>query len=115
MIEPETQVAEGPSESSRATRPTDRRTICFASRRCCGRKDAILVSVAGGNSSEHLNLGRGSARAEMVEKLKQRFPSVTAVHYPASGTHFHAYVPSTRRDRRRARQIMLGLLGWTLI
>lgn len=39
------------------------------------RKDAILVSVAGGNSSDHLNLGRIPREAEMVEKLKDRFPA----------------------------------------
>lgn len=40
----------------------------------------------------------------MVEKLKQRFPSVTAVHYPASGTHFHAYVALNQtRPARPAR------------
>jgi 2,5-furandicarboxylate decarboxylase 1 len=76
------------------------------------RKDAMLVSVAGGNSSEHLNLGRVPREAEMVEKLKQRFPSVTAVHYPASGTHFHAYVALNQTRPGEARQIMLGLLGW---
>lgn len=76
------------------------------------RKDAMLVSVAGGNSAEHLNLGRVPREAEMVEKLKQRFPSVTAVHYPTSGTHFHAYVALNQTRPGEARQIMLGLLGW---
>jgi UbiD family decarboxylase len=76
------------------------------------RKDAMLVSVAGGNSAEHLNLGRVPREAEMVEKLKQRFPSVTAVHYPTSGTHFHAYVALNQMRPGEARQIMLGLLGW---
>lgn len=76
------------------------------------RKDAMLVSVAGGNSAEHLNLGRVPREAEMVEKLKQRFPSVMAVHYPASGTHFHAYVALDQMRPGEARQVMLGLLGW---
>jgi UbiD family decarboxylase len=76
------------------------------------RRDAMLVSVAGGNSAEHLNLGRVPREAEMVEKLKQRFPSVTAVHYPTSGTHFHAYVALNQVRPGEARQIMLGLLGW---
>lgn len=76
------------------------------------RKDPILVSVAGGNSAEHLNLGRVPREAEMVEKLKARFPSVTAVHYPSSGTHFHAYVAMNQTREGEARQVMLGLLGW---
>jgi 2,5-furandicarboxylate decarboxylase 1 len=76
------------------------------------RKDAMLISVAGGNSADHLNLGRVPREAEMVEKLKQRFPSVTAVHYPASGTHFHAYVALKQTRPGEARQVILGLLGW---
>jgi 4-hydroxy-3-polyprenylbenzoate decarboxylase len=48
----------------------------------------------------------------MAEKLKERFPSVTALHYPRSGTHFHAYVALRQRREGEARQVMLGLLGW---
>ncbi|NRR32983.1 UbiD family decarboxylase [Oxalobacteraceae bacterium] len=76
------------------------------------RRDAILVDVVGGNSAEHLNLGRIPRESEMVEKLRERFPSVTAVHYPSSGTHFHAYVAVKQMRPGEARQIMLGLLGW---
>jgi 4-hydroxy-3-polyprenylbenzoate decarboxylase len=76
------------------------------------RRDAWLVDVAGGNSAEHLNLGRVPRESEMVEKLKERFPSVTAVHYPTSGTHFHAYVALKQLRPGEARQVMLGLLGW---
>lgn len=76
------------------------------------RREPILVSVAGGNSAEHLNLGRIPREAEMVEKLKARFPSVTAVHYPSSGTHFHAYVAMNQSREGEARQVMLGLMGW---
>jgi len=76
------------------------------------RKAPILVDVAGGNSAEHLNLGRVPREAEMVEKLRDRFPSVTAVHYPSSGTHFHAYVAVKQMRPGEARQIMVGLLGW---
>ena len=77
-------------------------------RRC----DAMLVDVVGGNSAEHLNLGRIPRESEMVEKLRERFPSVTAVHYPSSGTHFHAYVAIRQVRDGEARQVMLGLLGW---
>ncbi len=83
------------------------------------RRDAWLVDVVGGNSAEHLNLGRIPRESEMVEKkkkkkkkrgggggggggggLRERFPGVTAVHYPSSGTHFHAYV-ALRQSRPR--------------
>jgi 2,5-furandicarboxylate decarboxylase 1 len=76
------------------------------------RRDPWLLDVVGGNSAEHLNLGRIPRESEMVEKLKERFPSVTAVHYPRSGTHFHAYVALRQSRAGEARQVMLGLLGW---
>ncbi|HRD96237.1 MAG TPA: UbiD family decarboxylase [Rubrivivax sp.] len=76
------------------------------------RRAPIWVDVMGGRSPEHLNLGRVPRESEMVEKLKARFPGVTAVHYPSSGTHFHAYVALKQRRDGEARQVMLGLLGW---
>lgn len=76
------------------------------------RKDAVLIDVMGGHSSEHLNLARIPRESEMAEKLMQRFPGVTALHYPSSGTHFHAYVALKQMRQGEARQVMLGLLGW---
>ncbi len=76
------------------------------------RRAPMWVDVMGGRSPEHLNLGRVPRESEMVEKLKARFPSVTAVHYPSSGTHFHAYVALKQLRDGEARQVMLGLLGW---
>ncbi len=76
------------------------------------RKDAVLVDVLGGHSHEHLNLARIPRESEMAEKIMQRFPGVTALHYPTSGTHFHAYVALKQMRPGEARQVMLGLLGW---
>ncbi|MBL8312373.1 MAG: UbiD family decarboxylase [Rubrivivax sp.] len=76
------------------------------------RRAPMWVDVMGGRSPEHLNLGRVPRESEMVEKLKARFPGVTAVHYPSSGTHFHAYVALKQLRDGEARQVMLGLLGW---
>jgi 4-hydroxy-3-polyprenylbenzoate decarboxylase len=76
------------------------------------RATPMLVDVVGGRSAEHLNLARVPRESEMVEKLKARFPSVTAVHYPNSGVHFHAYVALRPMRDGEARQVMLGLLGW---
>jgi len=50
--------------------------------------------------------------SEMAEKLIERFPSVTRLHYPNSGVHFHAYVALRQRRHGEARQVMLALLGW---
>jgi 2,5-furandicarboxylate decarboxylase 1 len=76
------------------------------------RKDAWLVDVVGGPYAEHLTLARLPREAEMSEKLKARFPAVTALQYPNSGTHFHCYVALTQTRDGEARQIMLALLGW---
>ncbi|MEV0761856.1 UbiD family decarboxylase [Nocardia sp. NPDC050435] len=76
------------------------------------RREPILFDVEGGNTAEHLNLARIPRESEMAEKLKSRFPDVTAVHYPTSGTHFHCYVALRQRRPGQARQVMLGLLGW---
>lgn len=76
------------------------------------RRQPMLVDVMGGHSDEHLNLARVPREAEMAEKLMQRFPGVTGLHYPNSGTHFHAYVGVRQSRPGEARQVMLGLLGW---
>lgn len=76
------------------------------------RRDAVALDVVAGNSAEHLNLARVPREAEMAEKLRDRFPEVTALHYPTSGTHFHAYVAVRGARPGQARQVMLALLGW---
>ncbi|MEV5514044.1 UbiD family decarboxylase [Streptomyces flaveolus] len=76
------------------------------------RRDTLLLDVVGGNTAEHLNLARIPRESEMAEKLRERFPEVTALHYPTSGTHFHAYVALRPSRPGQARQVMLGLLGW---
>ncbi|MDJ1137739.1 UbiD family decarboxylase [Streptomyces iconiensis] len=83
-------------------------TVRTVLRRC----DALLLDVVGGNTAEHLNLARIPRESEMAAKLKERFPEVVALHYPTSGTHFHAYVALRHSRPGQARQIMLGLLGW---
>ncbi|GGO85583.1 decarboxylase UbiD [Marinobacterium nitratireducens] len=76
------------------------------------RRAPWLVDIVGGNYAEHLTLARLPREAEMSEKLRARFPSVRAVHYPNSGTHFHCYVALDQSRDGEARQIMLALLGW---
>lgn len=76
------------------------------------RQDPLWLDVVGGNSHEHLNLARVPRESEMIAKLTARFPSVAAVHYPNSGSHFHCYVALNQRRQGEARQVMLALLGW---
>lgn len=112
VIDPEAHVEEGPFGEFTGYSSDRSTNNLFTVETIMRRRDAILVSVAGGNSAEHLNLGRVPREAEVVEKLKARFPSITSVHYPSSGTHFHAYVAMNQTREGEARQVMLGLLGW---
>ncbi len=111
-IDPAADEGEGPFgefsgySSDRSTR--NRIDVCTVMQ----RDGAVWVDVVGGNSHEHLNLGRVPREAEMIAKLKARFGSVVGVHYPNSGTHFHCYVAVDERRSGEARQVMLGLLGW---
>ncbi len=111
-LDPQAKVDEGPFgeftgySSSRST------NTLFRVDTVLRRRDAILVDVLGGNSPEHLNLSRVPRESEMAEKLMGRFPSVTRLHYPSSGVHFHAYVALKAKREGEARQVMLALLGW---
>jgi 2,5-furandicarboxylate decarboxylase 1 len=112
VLDPEAHVEEGPFGEFTGYSSDRSTNNLFTVETILRRRDAMLVSVAGGNSAEHLNLGRVPREAEVVEKLKARFPSITAVHYPSSGTHFHAYIAMNQTREGEARQVMLGLLGW---
>ncbi len=111
-IDPAADEDEGPFgefsgySSDRSTR--NRIDVCTVMQ----RSGAVWVDVVGGNSHEHLNLGRVPREADMIAKLKDRFGSVAAVHYPHSGTHFHCYIAVDQRRPGEARQALLGLLGW---
>ena len=111
-IDPSVEEDEGPFgefsgySSDRSTR--NRIDVCTVMQ----RNGAVWVDVVGGNSHEHLNLGRVPREAEMIAKLTDRFESVAAVHYPRSGTHFHCYIAVDQRRPGEARQALLGLLGW---
>lgn len=112
VIDPTKQADEGPFGEFTGYSSNRSTNNVFKVETILRRRSPVLVDVAGGNSAEHLNLGRVPREAEMVEKLRDRFPSVTAVHYPSSGTHFHAYVAVKQMRPGEARQIMVGLLGW---
>ena len=111
-IDPQAKVDEGPFGEFTGYSSNRTTNNLFRVETVLRRKDAILVDVAGGNSPEHLNLSRVPRESEMAEKLMERFPSVTGLHYPNSGVHFHAYVALRQRREGEARQVMLGLLGW---
>jgi 4-hydroxy-3-polyprenylbenzoate decarboxylase len=112
VIDPQARSEEGPFGEFTGYSSDRSTNNLFQVQTLMRRSDAWLLDVVGGNSAEHLNLGRIPRESEMVEKLKERFPGVTAVHYPSSGTHFHAYVALRQSRPGEARQVMLGLLGW---
>ena len=111
-LDPEAKVDEGPFGEFTGYSSNRTTNTLFRVETVLRRKDAILVDVVGGNSPEHLNLSRVPRESEMAEKLMERFPSVTRLHYPNSGVHFHAYVALRARREGEARQVMLALLGW---
>lgn len=112
VIDPTAKVDEGPFGEFTGYSSNRSTNNLFKVETVMHRRRPMLVDIMGGNSAEHLNLARIPRESEMVEKLKQRFPSVTALHYPNSGTHFHAYVALRQMRPGEARQVMLGLLGW---
>lgn len=111
-LDPDAKVEEGPFGEFTGYSSNRTTNTLFRVDTVMRRKDAILVDVVGGNSPEHLNLSRVPRESEMAEKLMERFPGVTALHYPNSGVHFHAYVALRQRREGEARQVMLALLGW---
>ena len=111
-LDPDAKVEEGPFGEFTGYSSNRTTNTLFRVETVLRRKDAILVDVVGGNSPEHLNLSRVPRESEMAEKLMERFPGVTRLHYPNSGVHFHAYVALRARREGEARQVMLALLGW---
>ena len=111
-LDPQAKVEEGPFGEFTGYSSNRTTNTLFRVDTLLRRKDAMLVDVMGGNSPEHLNLSRVPRESEMAEKLMERFPSVTRLHYPNSGVHFHAYVALKARREGEARQVMLALLGW---
>ena len=111
-LDPHAKVDEGPFGEFTGYSSNRTTNTLFRVDTVMRRKDAILIDVVGGNSAEHLNLSRVPRESEMAEKLAERFPGVTRLHYPNSGVHFHAYVALRARREGEARQVMLALLGW---
>ena len=111
-LDPEAKVEEGPFGEFTGYSSNRTTNTLFKVETVLKRRDAILVDVVGGNAPEHLNLSRVPRESEMAEKLMERFPSVTRLHYPNSGVHFHAYVALRAKREGEARQVMLALLGW---
>jgi 2,5-furandicarboxylate decarboxylase 1 len=111
-LDPEAHAEEGPfgefSGYSSGRSTNDLLTVETILRRA----DFVLLDVVGGHSSDHLTLSRLPRESEMVPRIRERFPEVTTLAYPDSGTHFHCYVSIDQVVPGQARQVLLALLGW---
>jgi len=71
----------------------------------------IYQDLIPGYSSEHLLLGRVAKEAHVFERLKEMVPTLTALNYPKSGTHFHAYFSMRKTAEGQARHALMLLFG----
>jgi 4-hydroxy-3-polyprenylbenzoate decarboxylase len=75
------------------------------------RRKPIYLDVIPGYSTEHLLLGRVAKEAHVFERLKEVVPTLKALNYPKSGTHFHAYMSFKKTAEGQARHALMLLFG----
>ena len=75
------------------------------------RARPIFLDIIPGYSTEHLLLGRVAKEAHVFERLKEVVPTLKALNYPKSGTHFHAYMSFKNTAAGQARHALMLLFG----
>ncbi|MCG3211949.1 MAG: 3-octaprenyl-4-hydroxybenzoate carboxy-lyase [Anaerolineae bacterium] len=75
------------------------------------RANPIYLDLIPGYSTEHLLLGRVAKEAHVYHRLKEVVPTLKALNYPKSGTHFHAYMSFTKSAEGQARHALMLLFG----
>lgn len=75
------------------------------------RRAPVFHDIIPGYSQEHLLLARAPREAIHFARLREAVPQVTALTYPKSGTHFHAYVTIAKTAEGQARQALMALFG----
>ncbi|MFL7839340.1 MAG: UbiD family decarboxylase [Candidatus Promineifilaceae bacterium] len=75
------------------------------------REKPIYLDIIPGYSNEHLLLGRVAKEAHVFERLKEVLPTLKALNYPHSGTHFHAYFSFEKTAEGQARHALMLLFG----
>jgi 2,5-furandicarboxylate decarboxylase 1 len=75
------------------------------------RAKPIFLDIIPGYSAEHLLLGRSTREAHVFHRLKEMVPTLKALNYPKSGTHFHAYMSFKKTAEGQARQALMLLMG----
>ncbi len=77
----------------------------------CRRKTPYYLDLVPGYSNEHLLLGRVAKEAHVFARLKEVVPTLKAINFPKSGTHFHAYMSFKKTEEGQARHALMLLLG----
>ncbi len=75
------------------------------------KRKPIFLDIIPGYSAEHLLLGRSTREAHVFHRLKEMVPTLKAINYPKSGTHFHAYMSFKKTAEGQARQALMLLMG----
>lgn len=75
------------------------------------RTKPIFLDIIPGYSMEHLLLGRSAKEAHVFHRLKEMVPTLKAINYPKSGTHFHAYLSFKKTAEGQARHALMLLMG----
>jgi UbiD family decarboxylase len=83
----------------------------FALKAITRKRAPIYQDLIPGYSTEHLLLGRVAKEAHVYERLKEVVPTLTALNYPKSGTHFHAYFSMKQTAEGQARHALMLLFG----
>lgn len=75
------------------------------------RARPVYLDLIPGYSTEHLLLARVAKEAHVFERLREVVPTLTALNYPKSGTHFHAYLSLKKTAEGQARHALMLLFG----
>jgi UbiD family decarboxylase len=75
------------------------------------RQKPIYLDLIPGYSTEHLLLARVAKEAHVFERLREMVPTLKAINYPKSGTHFHAYLSLKKTAEGQARHALVLLFG----
>ena len=91
---------------------TDRSTRnVFVVRAITSRNNPIFHDIIPGSSAEHLVLGGAAKEAHVHARLKEMVPTLKALNFPKSGTHFHAYMSMKKLAEGQPRHALMLLLG----
>jgi 2,5-furandicarboxylate decarboxylase 1 len=83
----------------------------FVVKAITSRARPMFHDIIPGYSAEHLLLGRAAKEAHVYMRLKEMVPTLRALNFPKSGTHFHAYMSMKKLAEGQPRHALMLLLG----